>query len=314
MLQLSSEISRHLGDGDGAFDKVFSLRGEIFRHVENRETLRVRIGDEHYFLKRHRGLGWKNIVRTLLACRWPVVSARNEVEAVECLTQAGIPSVEVVAWGERGLNPATCQSFVLMKELRGCTDLEKLCLEWKTSPPPPRLRQALIEAVARTTLQMHRAGVNHRDYYLCHLWLEPTGSEGFRLRVMDLHRAMRHSVNSNADDASKSPSPVPLWWRIKDLAGVLFSAWDCGLTKSDCLRFLKIYCGQSARNAIANERWLWRLVICRARRLFHKTHGRAPHPNLSVPSIRLRVPDGQREANHTAARTPPLSHVVQRAA
>jgi heptose I phosphotransferase len=290
MLELAPEISAHLDDGDTAFDRVFSLTGQVFRNVEGRETLRVEIGGRPYFLKRHHGLGWKLIAKTLLACRWPVLSACNEVLAVRALQQAGIPTVEVVGFGDRGHNPATRQSFLLMRELQNCRDLGTLCATWAEHPPAPAYRRAVIDAVANVTRQMHAAGVNHRDFYLCHLWLDRSSmddvqqlSDGWRsaapalpaaprLCVMDLHRAMRRRR-------------VPVWWLAKDLAGLLFSAWDCGLTKSDCVRFVQAYRGRSTREVFASERHLWQVVLWRAARLFRKTYLRKPAMSLNVPRV-----------------------------
>ena len=314
MIELAPEIATHLGDGLSAFDRIFALTGRLFRHVEGRQTLQVEIGGETYFLKRHHGYGWKRIIRSLLAGRWPVLSARNEFEAIRRLNDVGIPSVEVVGFGERGRNPATRQSFLLMRALSDCRDLEKIGQEWPGQPPSAVFRREVIEAVAVTTKQMHDAGVNHRDYYLCHLWLElssvgasdlelirhplikpkingviqendepiavgiaANGSPiPLRLRVIDLHRAMLRRR-------------VPLFWLIKDLAGLLFSSWEYGLTKSDCVRFLRAYRGRSAREVLADERWLWRCVIWRAVQLFRKTHRCDPDVMLVVPKVRRRT-------------------------
>lgn len=277
MIELASEITAHLGDGTAAFDRIFGLTGKVFRHVEGRQTLRVEIGGQAYFLKRHHGYGWKSILRTLSSGHWPVLSARNEVDAVRCLESAGISTVEVVGFGERGRNPATRESFILMRELTGCQDLERLCATWSRQPPTSTFRRALIASIAETTRKMHAAGLNHRDYYLCHLWLkcETEVSEPLHMHVIDLHRAMRHRR-------------VPLFWLIKDLAGVLFSAWDCGLTKSDCLRFVSNYRGCSARESFSNERWMWRTVIWRANRLYWKTHRRAVPLTLTIPKVSRR--------------------------
>ena len=274
MIELAPEIMAHLGSGADTFDRVFALAGDVSRHVEGRQTLRVKIGGQAYFLKRHHGYGWSFILRTLLSGHRPVLSALNEVDAVRCLEHAGVSTVEVVGFGERGRNPATRQSFILMRELTGCQNLEQLCGQWRSQPPAPAFRRALIEAVAATTRQMHAVGLNHRDYYLCHLWLKcgSDAAESFRLHVMDLHRAMRHRR-------------VPLWWLIKDLAGVLFSAWDCGLTKSDCVRFVRAYRDCSTREVFATERWMWRVVIWRATQLFRKTHRRIPPVKLQVPKV-----------------------------
>ena len=277
MLELSAEISAQLGTGDAAFDRIFQLTGQEFRNREGRETLRVEIGGEFYFLKRHCGYGWKFILKTLLTGGFPRISARTEQEAIQRCQKAGISTVEVVGCGERGRNPATRQSFLLMRELRGCCDLEQLCQTWPTDPPAPKFRQALMEAIGNTARRMHAAGLNHRDFYLIHLWLkQPTSDDGeLRLHVIDLHRAMWHRR-------------VPLYWRIKDLAALLFSARDCGITKSDCLRFIRAYRGKSLREVFTEEPALWRLVLLRSNRMFRKHNHRQPDGELRVPRLQRR--------------------------
>ena len=277
MLELSTEIAAQLGTDDAAFDRIFQLTGQEFRNREGRETLRVEIGGEFYFLKRHCGYGWKFILKTLLTGGFPRISARTEQEAIQRCQKAGILTVEVVGCGERGRNPATRQSFLLMRELRGCCDLEQLCQTWPTQPPEPKFRQALMEAIGNTARRMHSAGLNHRDFYLIHLWLEqPTSDDGeLRLHVIDWHRAMWHRR-------------VPLYWRVKDLAALLFSARDCGITKSDCLRFIRAYREKSLREIFTEESALWRLVLLRSNRVFRKINHRQPDGELRVPRLQRR--------------------------
>ena len=277
MLELSAEIAEQLGTDDAAFDRIFQLTGQEFRNREGRETLRVEIGGEFYFLKRHCGYGWKFILKTLLTGGFPRISARTEQEAIQRCQKAGILTVEVVGCGERGSNPATRQSFLLMRELRGCCDLEQLCQTWPTQPPEPKFRQALMEAIGNTARRMHAAGLNHRDFYLIHLWLElPIRDDGeLRLHVIDLHRAMWHRR-------------VPLYWRVKDLAALLFSARDCGITKSDCLRFIRAYRGKSLREIFTEEPALWRLVLLRSNRVFRRHNHRQPDGELRVPRLQRR--------------------------
>ncbi|MFM9965158.1 MAG: lipopolysaccharide core heptose(I) kinase RfaP, partial [Planctomycetaceae bacterium] len=277
MLDLSAEISAQLGTGDAAFERIFQLTGPVFRNREGRETLRVEIGGQHYFLKRHWGYGWKFILRTLLTGGFPRISARTEHEAIQRCQKAGVLTVDVVGVGERGRNPATRQSFLLMRELSGCRDLEELCQTWPTQPPAPKFRQALVNAIGNTTRRMHAAGLNHRDYYLIHLWLEqPTIEDGeLRLHVIDLHRAMWHRR-------------LPLYWRVKDLAALLFSARDCGITKADCLRFIRAYRDRPLREVFTEESALWRLVLLRSNRLFRKHHHRSPTNELQIPRLQRR--------------------------
>ncbi len=274
MLELSAEMATLFGTDDAAFDRIFHLTGQEFRNREGRETLRVEIGGEFYFLKRHCGYGWKYILKTLLTGGFPCISARTELEAIRRFQKAGISTVEVVGFGERGRNPATRQSFLLMRELSGCCDLEQIFRPWPTHPPAPKFRRSLMEAIGNTTRLMHSAGINHRDYYLLHLWLEqPPKNDGeAHLFVIDLHRAMWHRQ-------------VPLYWRVKDLAALLFSARDFAITKSDYLRFVRAYRGRPLREIFTEEPNLWRLVLLRSNHLFRKLNHRQPPNELRVPRL-----------------------------
>ena len=93
---------------------------------------------------------------------------------------------------------------------------------------------------------MHRAGVNHRDCYICHFLLhtdKPVTADDFRLSVIDLHRAQVRSQ-------------LPMRWRNKDLAALYFSVLDIGLTRRDKLRFLRGYFQQPLRQTFSAERSL----------------------------------------------------------
>lgn len=90
---------------------------------------------------------------------------------------------------------------------------------------------------------MHRAGVNHRDCYICHFLLhtdKPVSADDFRLSVIDLHRAQTRDA-------------TPKRWRNKDLAALYFSALDIGLTRRDKLRFLRTYFRRPLREILRDE-------------------------------------------------------------
>jgi heptose I phosphotransferase len=90
---------------------------------------------------------------------------------------------------------------------------------------------------------MHRAGVNHRDCYICHFLLHtdtPVTADSFRLSVIDLHRAQTRTRVSRR-------------WRDKDLAALYFSALGIGLTQRDKLRFLQVYFQQPLRAILREE-------------------------------------------------------------
>ena len=251
------EPFKTLWAGRDAFTEVENLQGEVFRELEARRTLRTEVDGKGYFVKIHRGVGWGEIFKNWSTLKKPVLGADQEWKAIAALTQAGVPTMTSVAYGERGANPANRHSFIITEELAPTISLEDFSRDWLISPPPAALKHALIQRVAEMTGRMHRAGVNHRDCYICHFLLHtdspPTPSD-FRLSLIDLHRAqIRQSV--------------PRRWRDKDLAGLYFSALEIGLTQRDKLRFLKHYFQRPLRNILEEEAALLRMLQRKAARL-----------------------------------------------
>lgn len=251
------EPFRALWAGQDPFVAVEALQGEVFRELEARRTLRTVVDGKGYFVKIHRGIGWREIVKNLVSLRWPVLGAGNEWRAIRRLAELGVDSMRGIAFGQRGANPATQHSFIVTDELARTISLEDYCRPWREMPPLPRLKWALIARVAEMARRMHAGGVNHRDFYICHflLHLDPAPTpEDFRLSLIDLHRAQVRTV-------------TPRRWRDKDLASLYFSALDIGLTRRDCWRFLRVYFGAPLRATIEHERPLLRQLVDEAQRL-----------------------------------------------
>lgn len=226
-----AEPFKSLWAGRDAFAAVEALQGQVYRELEGRRTLRTEIDGRGYFVKIHRGIGWGEIIKNLLTAKAPVLGAGQEWRAIRRLSEAGVPTMTAVAYGERGSNPASQHSFIVTEELAPTVDLEQLSLNWAQQPPRFALKRALIGEVARMTGAMHRAGVNHRDCYICHFLLHterPIQPGDLRLSIIDLHRAQ---VRQH----------TPRRWRDKDLAALYFSVLDIGLTRRDRLRFLRDY-------------------------------------------------------------------------
>jgi heptose I phosphotransferase len=238
---------------------------DVYRRREGRTTLRLDAMDRGFFLKLHTGVGWGEIVKNLLQARLPVLGAANEYRAALALARSGVDTLSVAAYAATGGNPATRQSLLVCDELAGTVSLEKFCADWSRAPPSPPVRQRLITRIADSARRMHAAGINHRDFYLCHFHLDTDtlAARAPRLYLIDLHRAQVRRR-------------TPLRWRIKDLAGLYFSAMDCGLTRRDLLRFLRHYSGAGLRHALVEEAAMWRRVSARARRLYINQHGATP--------------------------------------
>jgi heptose I phosphotransferase len=229
-LQLS-EPFKTLWAGRDAFAAVEALQGQVYRELEGRRTLRTEVDGRGYFVKIHRGIGWGEIIKNLLTAKLPVLGAEQELIAIQRLREVGVPSMTAVAFGARGGNPAAQHSFIVTEELAPTVSLEDFSLDWLKQPPAVKLKHALIAEVAKMTGSMHRAGVNHRDCYICHFLLhtdKPVTAEDFKLSLIDLHRAQTRTA-------------ITRRWRDKDLAALYFSALDIGLTRRDKLRFVKGY-------------------------------------------------------------------------
>src|SRR5665213_2130087 len=103
IFHISETLKKHLPN-QNPFDYVMSLRGKIFRELENRRTQYLEIAGKGYFLKQHFGIGWKEIFKNLLQGRLPVLGAKNEWLAVQKLQALNIATLRIAGYGKRNLN------------------------------------------------------------------------------------------------------------------------------------------------------------------------------------------------------------------
>lgn len=232
-----------------------ALKGEIFRSQKGRVTQRVKLGDKTYFIKQHQGVGWLEIIKNLFFGRLPILGAKNEWQALQKLHKLNVLAPTLMAYGERGYNPATRESFVLMEDVTPAVSLEDLSRDWQASVVNVQLKRKLIRQVAEIARILHDQGINHRDFYICHFLLAENQLTDLSLYLIDLHRAQIRNK-------------TPLRWRLKDLVGLYFSSKDIGLTKHDYFRFMLTYRQKSLREVIESEREFWQKVENRGNRLY----------------------------------------------
>lgn len=240
------------------FDEWMALQGKIFRSVKDRQTHQLMLDGQSIFIKKHFGVGWAEILKNLLSLKWPILGARNEWQAINKLNEIGIATTPLLAYGERGSNPAYKQSFVVTRDLGDIVTLETLCASWLISQPSPTFKRKLILKVAELACRFHANGMWHRDFYLCHFALQSSSlhTQDLRLHLMDLHRVEIYNQ-------------LPTRRRLKDLAGLYFSALHIGLTRRDVLRFLKVYFQMPLRQVLKQHSFL-QMVAYRAKQLDKK--------------------------------------------
>lgn len=258
MLELTEEFRARL-DGRDSFEDIMAIEGAVFKNLQNRTTARFDRGGKSYFIKAHRGIGWKEIFKNLAQLKLPVLGAENEWRAIRRLEELHIPTMKIAGIGRRGWNPARIESFLVTEDLGDTINLEELCRDWRESKPSLEFKRALIREVASIARRLHENGVNHRDFYLCHLrWQKGNEQTPPRIFVMDLHRAQLRAR-------------TPLRWIVKDLGSLYFSAMEIGLTRRDLFRFMVAYRGKPLREILRTEARLWHRVTARAQRLYRSS-------------------------------------------
>ena len=270
MLELSEHLRAHLPEAE-AFDRLMNVPGKVHRAVKNRRTVEFEVAGRSYFIKAHRGAGWREVLKNLLYGRAPIVSAEPEWRAIGQLHAAGVAVPVVAGCGLRGKAPAALESFIVTEALEGMISLEDLAKDWRGLQGRGRvlLKRVLIQRIADIARRMHGAGLNHRDFYLCHFlvrdrdWTRWTPADPVTLTLIDLHRVQQRAQ-------------VPERWLVKDLGGLLFSALDAGLTRRDLLRFLAAYRQQTWREVLRDEGKFWSKVWINAVRLYRPFHHREP--------------------------------------
>lgn len=220
------------------FESFMQLRDiEIVKHaIRERSTARLTLQDGRsrsvFYLKRHAPPPLKEYLKQLTRLSFPK-TALDEWRAIIRFHELGLPTmVPVAAGGKAGRLGPFAASFLLTEEIKNAKRLDHY-LEQGLAPALSakqfRRKRAIIDRLAGLTRKMHLAGLNHRDYYLCHILIREIGDrDEFELFVVDLHRV----------DIAKKVSRRLV---IKDLAALNYSSLNLSIHTTDRMRFLKRY-------------------------------------------------------------------------
>jgi len=252
---LVNQLVNEIESGD-VFEYVNQIKGVSVRKMADRETIRFVVHDRTYYVKRHAGVGWWEIFKNILQCRMPVLGATNEWAALQKLSALNIPSLQAVAYAVKSKNPARQKSFIITREL---TDVIQVDHFLESQQLHGRQRWRLIKKIAGIAREMHAAGINHRDFYLCHFMLKQSWSntEEPDIYIIDLHRAQIRSQ-------------VPYRWLVKDLAALYFSGMSLPVSLKDRLRFLREYFQLPVKLAFIQHSTLLTNVEKKAAQLYMK--------------------------------------------
>lgn len=256
MFYLNEEFA-HNFQGADPFKMLLAMEGNIYRQVKGRKTVQFSLNGKSYFVKAHSGVGWSEIFKNLLQMKMPILGAENEWRAIHHLQELGVATLNAVAYGCRGWNPARRESFIVTEELTNTISLEDFCVDWRKNPPDFKTRIRLIKKVAGISQKLHNNGICHRDFYLCHFLMHSGTTDSPELSLIDLHRALVKKKLAKR-------------WIVKDIAGLYYSAMDIGLSSRDLLRYIKHYSPSGLRDSLSMNKKFWSKVEQRAQRMVEK--------------------------------------------
>jgi hypothetical protein len=187
-------------------------------------------------------------------------SAKAEGAGIEYLEKAEIPTVPLVLWVR--FNNGT--GAVITEDLAEYEPGDKFI---EAGMP----FEKLLKATADLTAKLHRAGLHHRDLYLCHFLVKDDD-----IRLIDAARV----------------KPLPGWptrrrWIVKDLAQFWYSTTKLPITDEQRMRWLKRYAQHVKTGSIESLR---KAIEAKVRRI-------AAHDaklNRRQPTRHISIPDGNR--------------------
>ncbi len=207
------------------------------------------------FYKRYEGESSRAVLQRWLEDGERNAIASREVNVAEALKKIQIATFQPLAWGWTNDPGPQQKSFLIMSRVPG-DSLERWLpaanLTWQR-------KLALVEQLARLAKRLHASGWFHRDFYLCHIFIEEVG-HGYELALVDLARMFR-----------------PRWrvrrWQIKDLAQLHYSAGEKQVSRSLRLRFAKKYF--EVDRLTAEQKTLLRQIVRRAENIRQRDQKKA---------------------------------------
>lgn len=216
-----------------------TLNGVCSRALADRENWRLTLPCSgvvrSVYLKKHHTRSWCSRLRATLGLGPHDSPGRHEARNVRKLEAAGIPCMELAAFGERLRHDGLLESFLITPELEGFTQLDDFLrgrFRVLTNHPErrdPELRR-LIARVAAIARQFHEAGFNHRDLYCCHFFVHEDSSGDFEIRLIDLQRVQHRRRLRRR-------------WLVKDLAQLAYSAPRDRIKCTHKMAFIRHYFG-----------------------------------------------------------------------
>jgi hypothetical protein len=213
-------LTRH---GLDTLERIMAFPGSVvMRQAPGRITVRVQLPDGLvFYLKRHTPPGAQ-----------AGTAGVKEWDNIEALNALGISCPALVAAGSGARNGAPC-SFLITAAIPDAIPLDDYLRQlydahgdeavWQT-------KREIISRLAELARRLHGHGFHHKDFYLCHVFVNHETPVVGPLALIDLQRLGRARFFRRR-------------WIVKDLAALNYSATPDFTTATDRLRFVMAYLG-----------------------------------------------------------------------
>lgn len=246
--------------GPGWPDRIMTVDAPDREHRKQgrsigRWTVSDGVGSLTTFLKRHYRLPWWHGLLAALRPGRAWSPGLQEWHNLRWAAGQRVPVPRAVAAGQFVGPWLRLQGFLAVEELAGMLPLhEAVPLAAGRLDPPAfaRWKRGLTAELARLARLLHDRQAFHKDLYFCHFYISeeltrhPPDEWTNRVVMIDFHRLGRHPLTA-------------VWWRVKDLAQLLYSSEVAGVTARDRVRFWKLYGGRPGGWLARLIRWKWKL-------------------------------------------------------
>jgi UDP-glucose:(heptosyl)LPS alpha-1,3-glucosyltransferase len=212
-----------------SFEAFMSCGSSLLKDKGRRAIHRIELPPPErtgIYIKRHLRGSTCDAIKAMMKGARPSSPAAVEWRAIAALNAHHVRTMEAIACGESNRFPWRHPSFIATAEVKG-NRLEDYVhfLRGKFHE-----KRCIISELADTVRKMHRAGFNHRDLYLSHIFLEEKEKVN-RIVLIDLQRVQRKASAFNR-------------WVVKDIAALNYSSPSSVVTRTDRMRFLLRYLGR----------------------------------------------------------------------
>ena len=193
---------------------IFNFTGGEFLTkpgLGTRQRIRAKLqSGKVIYIKRYGREPFAKLLRRYISRRTNVAAGLYDFAGSLELAQKGIEVARPIAFGQKHSRLFEQRSFAILEELPHAEALDRLLKSQSNEYKMLTDRKKLINNLATLARQMHLAGLFHRDFYLCHIFLCRDSKGQERLSLIDLQRVFQPKIFKRRWQI-KDPRPAVLF-------------------------------------------------------------------------------------------------------